>query len=136
MSEKLELEQLPTAGGEQSPLSGVGDLRRLSAVPVDLSVEIGRARKFLYYGARRNCEAATDPGIGAEQRDRPKLPLGLVDHMLDVLFLGDVAFECVAADVVRDRARSGAIDVDHDHLRGARAMKHPICLITGDCIRQ
>src|SRR5689334_1791285 len=45
MSEKLELEQLP-AGGEQAPPgpSGVGDLRRLSAVPVDLSVEMGRSR--------------------------------------------------------------------------------------------
>jgi flagellar motor switch protein FliN len=45
MSEKLELEQLP-AGGEPAPVGGsaVGDLRRLSAVPVDLSVEIGRSR--------------------------------------------------------------------------------------------
>jgi flagellar motor switch protein FliN len=44
MSEKLELEQLPTAGGTPSPLGAVGDLRRLSAVPVDLSVEMGRTR--------------------------------------------------------------------------------------------
>jgi flagellar motor switch protein FliN len=45
MSEKLELEQLPTAG-EPAPvgLNAVGDLRRLSAVPVDLSVEMGRTR--------------------------------------------------------------------------------------------
>ena len=45
MSEKLELEQLPTGAGE--PAHGptaVGDLRRLSAVPVDLSVEMGRTR--------------------------------------------------------------------------------------------
>ena len=44
MTEKLELEQLPTAGGPHAPLSAVGDLRRLSAVPVDLSVEMGRTR--------------------------------------------------------------------------------------------
>jgi flagellar motor switch protein FliN/FliY len=45
MSEKLELEQLPTGAGEPAHApTAVGDLRRLSAVPVDLSVEIGRAR--------------------------------------------------------------------------------------------
>jgi flagellar motor switch protein FliN len=46
MSEKLELEQLPVGGGESAPvgLGAVGDLRRLSAVPVDLSVEMGRTR--------------------------------------------------------------------------------------------
>ena len=45
MSERLELEQLPAAAGE--PRAGRhqrGDLRRLSAVPVDLSVEMGRTR--------------------------------------------------------------------------------------------
>jgi flagellar motor switch protein FliN/FliY len=46
MSERLELEQLQ--GGAAEPASagvnGVGDLRRLSAVPVDLSVEMGRTR--------------------------------------------------------------------------------------------
>jgi flagellar motor switch protein FliN len=46
MSEKLELEQLPAVAGEHLPVAtgGVGDLRRLSAVPVDLSVEMGRTR--------------------------------------------------------------------------------------------
>jgi flagellar motor switch protein FliN len=46
MSEPLELEQLPAGAGESAPgvLNGVGDLRRLSAVPVDLSVEMGRTR--------------------------------------------------------------------------------------------
>jgi flagellar motor switch protein FliN/FliY len=45
MSEKLELEQLPAGPGEpgHGP-TAVGDLRRLSAVPVDLSVEMGRTR--------------------------------------------------------------------------------------------
>jgi flagellar motor switch protein FliN len=46
MSEPLELEQLPAGAGESAPgvLNGAGDLRRLSAVPVDLSVEMGRTR--------------------------------------------------------------------------------------------
>jgi flagellar motor switch protein FliN len=46
MSEKLELEQLPSGAGDPAPVSlnGVADLRRLSAVPVDLSVEMGRTR--------------------------------------------------------------------------------------------
>lgn len=46
MSEKLELEQLPAVAGEHfpAPTGGTGDLRRLSAVPVDLSVEMGRTR--------------------------------------------------------------------------------------------
>jgi flagellar motor switch protein FliN/FliY len=44
MSEKLELEQLPAAGDPAPGLSTAGDLRRLSAVPVDLSVEMGRTR--------------------------------------------------------------------------------------------
>lgn len=54
MSDRMELEQLhdrgeelATAGrGEELATTGhpLGDLRRLSAVPVDLSVEMGRAR--------------------------------------------------------------------------------------------
>jgi flagellar motor switch protein FliN len=45
MSERLELEQLPTVAGDHLPAAGnAGDLRRLSAVPVDLSVEMGRTR--------------------------------------------------------------------------------------------
>jgi flagellar motor switch protein FliN len=44
MSERLELEQLPTGGDHGPGVNGVGDLRRLSAVPVDLSVEMGRTR--------------------------------------------------------------------------------------------
>src|SRR5881398_1282396 len=45
MSEKVELEQLPTMAGEPAPAgTGSADLRRLSAVPVDLSVEMGRTR--------------------------------------------------------------------------------------------
>jgi flagellar motor switch protein FliN/FliY len=43
MSEKVELEQLSAVAGEPG-LGPVGDLRRLSAVPVDLSVEMGRTR--------------------------------------------------------------------------------------------
>ena len=46
MSEKLELEQLPAMAASPRPpsLGAVGDLRRLSDVPVDLSVEMGRTR--------------------------------------------------------------------------------------------
>src|ERR1700758_1934097 len=46
MSEKLELEQLPSGAVEPAPvgLGALGELRRLSAVPVDLSVEMGRTR--------------------------------------------------------------------------------------------
>ncbi|MGZ4183597.1 MAG: flagellar motor switch protein FliN [Solirubrobacteraceae bacterium] len=41
----MELEQLHDQGGELATTSHpLGDLRRLSAVPVDLSVEMGRSR--------------------------------------------------------------------------------------------
>jgi flagellar motor switch protein FliN/FliY len=45
MSERHELAQLPT-GADQVPAGPrpAADLRRLSAVPVDLSVEMGRTR--------------------------------------------------------------------------------------------
>src|SRR2546421_12795655 len=47
MTEKIELEQLDGDGGRGAPDSAVAspsDLRRLSDVPVDLSVEMGRTR--------------------------------------------------------------------------------------------
>jgi flagellar motor switch protein FliN/FliY len=44
MSEKLELEQLPAGEQTSAGPGAVADLRRLSAVPVDLSVEMGRTR--------------------------------------------------------------------------------------------
>jgi flagellar motor switch protein FliN/FliY len=46
MSEKIELEQLATDGDAPSPLvTTIGeDLRRLSDVPVDVAVEMGRTR--------------------------------------------------------------------------------------------
>src|SRR6202046_5313388 len=46
MSERLEREHLPALAGDTLPAAagGVADLRRLSAVPVDLSVEMGRTR--------------------------------------------------------------------------------------------
>jgi flagellar motor switch protein FliN/FliY len=46
MTERLELEQLPALAGDGVPAGtgGAADLRRLSAVPVDLSVEMGRTR--------------------------------------------------------------------------------------------
>ncbi len=46
MSERVELEQLPALTGDAAPAGPAvaADLRRLSAVPVDLSVEMGRTR--------------------------------------------------------------------------------------------
>ena len=46
MSEKIELEQLATDGDTASPLvmTTGEDLRRLSEVPVDVAVEMGRTR--------------------------------------------------------------------------------------------
>ena len=47
MTDKVELEQLTPAGPVADPGSaggGFSDLRRLSDVPVDLTVEIGRTR--------------------------------------------------------------------------------------------
>ena len=48
MSEDLSLDQLQGDVAETDPAAGVafdnGDLRRLSAVPVDLTVEMGRTR--------------------------------------------------------------------------------------------
>lgn len=49
MSQDVDFEQLSAEAATSARpagvgLDGVGDLRRLSAVPVDLSVEIGRAR--------------------------------------------------------------------------------------------
>jgi flagellar motor switch protein FliN/FliY len=46
MNEPIELEPLHSPPGDELPAatSAAGDLRRLSAVPVDVSVEMGRAR--------------------------------------------------------------------------------------------
>lgn len=43
MSQDVDFEPL-VSDGARSPVEPTADLRRLSAVPVDLSVEIGRAR--------------------------------------------------------------------------------------------
>lgn len=43
MSEPVELEQLTDSGATADP-PGMADLRRLSDVPIDLTVEIGRTR--------------------------------------------------------------------------------------------
>ena len=43
MSEPVELEQLTDSGATPEP-PGMADLRRLSDVPIDLTVEIGRTR--------------------------------------------------------------------------------------------
>lgn len=43
MSEPVELEQLTASGASADP-PGMADLKRLSDVPIDLTVEIGRTR--------------------------------------------------------------------------------------------
>jgi flagellar motor switch protein FliN len=44
MTDTVDFEPLSEAGDAAAPADAFVDLRRLSAVPVDLSVEIGRAR--------------------------------------------------------------------------------------------
>ena len=44
MSHDVDFEPLNVDGGARPATESMADLRRLSAVPVDLSVEIGRAR--------------------------------------------------------------------------------------------
>jgi flagellar motor switch protein FliN/FliY len=44
MTHDVDFEPLTTDGGGRAPAESIADLRRLAAVPVDLSVEIGRAR--------------------------------------------------------------------------------------------
>jgi flagellar motor switch protein FliN len=44
MSEPIELQQLQTTAEPQDGLRAAGDLHRLSAIPVEVSVELGRAR--------------------------------------------------------------------------------------------
>ena len=72
---------------------------------------------------RQRIESAADAGIGAEQRDRAELPFGFLDHVKNVLLLGDIAFECRTLEFGRNRSRGGAVDIDHDHLGGTGAMK-------------
>jgi len=72
---------------------------------------------------RHRIETAADTGIGAEQRDWAEQPLGLLDDVLNVLFLGHVAFECGAVDIMRNRSRGRAVDIDHHHLGGTRTVK-------------
>jgi hypothetical protein len=59
---------------------------------------------------RHRIEAAADAGIGAEQRNRAELMLGLLDDVKDILLLSDIAFEGRPADRRGDgRAPSGSI---------------------------
>ena len=44
MSEPIELQQLQNAGDQTGGTRTPGDLHRLSAIPVDVSVEMGRAK--------------------------------------------------------------------------------------------
>jgi hypothetical protein len=68
-------------------------------------------------------DAAADAGIGAEQRDRAELPLGLLDHVQHVLFLRDVAFEGRAIDGAGHVARGVHVKIGDDDLGSTGAMK-------------
>ena len=72
---------------------------------------------------RQRIEAAADAGIGAEQRDRAELMLGLLDDVKDVLLLSDIAFEGRPTDRSGDGPRACRIDIDDHDLGGAGAMK-------------
>ncbi len=43
MSEPIDFQQLPTTAAPQDTAHTAGDLQRLSAIPVEVSVELGRA---------------------------------------------------------------------------------------------
>ena len=67
--------------------------------------------------------AKADAGIGTEQVDSAKLPLGLVDNPADVRLLADIASECRAIDRGGDGLRAGVIEIgDHDREPSTRAV--------------
>ena len=63
--------------------------------------------------------AAADAGVGEEDVDRPVMALRLGDEMPDVGFLGDVAGDGDALDVLGDGRETAGIAVGHDHALGA-----------------
>ena len=72
---------------------------------------------------RQRVEAGADAGIGTEQRDRSEFLFGFLDDVADIAFLRDIAFERCAIDASRDRLGAGMVEIDHDHLGCASAMK-------------
>src|ERR1700704_3583574 len=72
---------------------------------------------------RPRIEPAADAGIGAEQRNRAKLPLGLLDDVKNVFLLPDIAFEGRALNRSSDSSRPCDIKIGNDHLGRAGAMK-------------
>ena len=68
-------------------------------------------------------ETAADTGIGAEQRDRAKLPLGFVDDVENILFLADIALEGRAVDRGSDHAGIVGIDIGDHHPACARPVQ-------------
>ena len=71
----------------------------------------------------KRVKAGADAGIRTKQPNRPEQALGFVDHMQDVFFLRDVAFERRAVERGRDRPRGRDIEIGDDHLGSAGAMK-------------
>jgi len=72
---------------------------------------------------RQRIETAADAGIGAEQRDRAELMLGLLDDVKDILLLSDIAFEGGPADRRGDGSRAIGIDIGDDDRGRACAME-------------
>ena len=72
---------------------------------------------------RHRIETAADAGIGAEQRDRAELALGLLDDVKDILLLSDIALEGRPTDRGGDGPRAIGIDIGDDDLGGACAME-------------
>ena len=72
---------------------------------------------------RQDVEADRRARIGAEQLDRAMLALGVVDHALDVGFLGDVALVGRATDRFGDDRCIGDIDIGDDDFLRALAME-------------
>ena len=106
MSDRMELEQLHDQGGELATTGNpLGDLRRLSAVPVDLSVEMGRSRMTVgetleYHGGY----------FGMARKDRKQRAAELLD-----------AFSLVPKKDERTRTLSGGMK---RRLILARALMH------------
>jgi hypothetical protein len=72
---------------------------------------------------RQRIDAGKDAGVRTKQRDRPEQPLGFLDHVKDVFFLRNIAFECRTIKRGRDVARTRDVEIGHDHLGGAGAVK-------------
>src|SRR6185295_2477358 len=95
------------------------DMRHDMNGPASLPGFVGSSARV---GGQR-IKTAADAGVGAEQRDRAELLLGLLDNVKDILFLADIAFEGRPADRGGDSPRAVGIDIGDDDPGGAGAME-------------